>query len=208
MRSRRLTFYVCTDDLLVALNAKAASSTLAYEIFFTHHPLQAQVIREKIIAAGHDPTKPVWHSFCPTTTDYAGKTVVVPVREPIDRFCAAAVQTKRDSHIDRILDELEEPPAPPGMAYPTSSWWQHAQADIHFLPQVRFQQLPDAAAVQHFVVPDQLQQLAYAAALPWPMTEMNRSAALPVLTDTQIERLTHIYAADIAFYNSVAAQGS
>lgn len=201
-------FYLCAPDLLVALNPKAASSVLAYEIMRTHYPLKFQTLHEKMTAAGHDPQQATWHNICPKTTDYAGKHAIVPLREPIDRFCAAIKQTGHELNIDRVLDELEQPPLPLLDPQYLPVWWQHAQLNIHFLPQTRFQHLPEAASVQYFTVPDQLQALAAAAALPWPLTEMNRSGPLPALTDTQLARVSAIYADDITFYNSVAAQGS
>lgn len=155
--------------------------------------------------AGWNPDNVQWHFKCPATADVAGRALLVPVRDPVERFRSACAQTRRSAEADAVLAELENPVAGTDGVRGAR---RHASLNVHFWPQIGYAERPEAATVRLYRFPDHLGQLAADAGLAWPLPTVNEAAGeKPDLTPEQVSRAGAHYAADRALFAGIAAPG-
>lgn len=187
------TTYYDTPDAAVAVNYKAGSATLAYEIIKNHYKDLYVMIHTPpgtgngvAYPAGRGPETSRWHGLCPKADDPRQKDkVLLLVRDPIERFMSACSErTVRD--VDGILSSLED----------------GTNVGLHFLPQSR---LLVEGKTKLFRFPDQFDDLAAEAGLAPPFVRIKspRDKADYPLSPAQKKRLKSIYAEDFLIFKSM-----
>lgn len=175
-------FAAAKNGIGVALIPKVGSSTLAFALVRAHWPQ----ISNPRPAAGVQ-------SQCPKVRDVAGVILLVPIRDPVERFRAACAQTGAAGRVEQLLAEMEQAPG-------------REPRDIHFRRQCWSACQPTAGAVRLYRFPDHLEQLAGDAGLEWPLPKINAARReKPTLTDEQAARVRRFYGNDLAIFSTINA---
>jgi hypothetical protein len=195
----------------IAFNAKVGSSTLAYAIVKHFYPeIEAKIVSDhraqlSQFSADFIKTLPksftnhaldslgVWQRICPQTKT-PNKIVLLPIRDPVERFRSSITQFAFDA--DQALDALEN-----GTEILWGETLIRPSSNIHF----NFQnKLIIAGKTKFYMFPKQFNQLANDAGLPLPLPTMNKTEhKKPVLTREQINRINLYYAEDVILYDMV-----
>lgn len=193
--------YIKTPSLAIAEIGKGGSSAIGQAVLHTFLP-------EKVpVWGGADPmnTPSSWGRDRVTRTETPDGIVLVPVREPVERFRSACAQT-RITDVDDLLTKIENQ-AHLGTSYVIErgiTWDKH----FHFRPTVDY---TVDLTVKLYKFPEQIDELAAEAGLPVPLPTVNDSNSnnppKPDLTASQLARVEAIYADDIALYNSITTAG-
>jgi hypothetical protein len=171
------SIYFQVPGCVVASNFKVASSSIVEAIINTHYPNLATV------AAAHKRK----HSLCPKVSPIEDTTVLLLVRDPIERFKSACAECGV-ANVPAMLSILE-------LGWPS---------DVHLLPQARL--IRPTTKLYRF--PDHLEELAVDAGLNLPLPRIEGSYLnKPFLSDKDIERLKLIYKIDLDLFESIQFPG-
>ena len=188
--------YLSTPTANIADIGKVGSSSLSYAILQSFHP------EKKIVWEGADPANTPNHlgrNRIPRT-ETPELTVLVPVRDAVERFRSACSQSRIED-VDALLTKLET-----GGVLRNDN---KAIESFHFRPQSDYL-YPDST-VKLYRFPEDLDALGTEAGLPVPLPVINdgdsQNPPKPNLTAEQITRLEAIYADDIALRDSIATAG-
>lgn len=182
--------YFAAGRVAVCVNYKAASATLSRAIIAAHHPDVESMITTPpgtgngtAYPAGRSADNTRWHALCPRIDRDAVTSTVLVVRHPADRFVSACAETGTID-VDALLDRLET----------------DSETNPHFWPQSRF--AGDSPKLYRF--DRDLDQLASDLGLTWPLPRIIRrdNPPKPTLTDSQTERVRHIFSEDLMLYQS------
>ncbi len=182
--------YFDASRAAVAVNYKSASATLARAIIAAHHPDIDRAIttppgggRGIAYPAGVSADTVRWHARCPKIDYGSVPHTLLVVRNPIDRFASACAETGT-TDVDALLDRL---------AVGTDN-------NPHFWPQSRYAE--DTLMLYRF--DRDLQKLAEDLGLLWPLPQIIRhdNPTKPKLTQSQIDRISALYADDLTLYQS------
>jgi hypothetical protein len=127
-----------------------------------------------------------------------GSTIILPVRDPVDRFCSAyarLVDTQRADGVDAALSYLEN-----------ESEFNGKYLD--FKPQVVH--LIEGATIKLFSFPKHINDMLEILSIPEEELPSDINVAIspkPELTHDQLARVQAIYADDIALYESIEEAG-
>jgi hypothetical protein len=185
-----------TNDVALFATPRSGSTALVGAILEKYHPDLKAMADNAIAPEGR---RGMPQSVAPRLSYYNGETIVLPVRDPVERFRSAFAirQWLRDytgdESVDQTLDIIEAQ-APD-------------EVNPHFrLQSVFFDELKlEAEEVQLFQFPRDISELASALTLDTAPEPDHVSETKPDLTPEQLTRVQAIYADDIAFYDSIAA---
>ena len=185
-------YFICGDKLM-ALNAKAATSTFARAIIKKYH----KDIDAEITSAAYPDNQTAddkqWQMIVPYRIN-PDRPVVCLVREPVDRFRAAMAQCGL-SEVDATIAELHAEAGTYGLQQNVK-----LVANVHFVPQSRIQGDP----IHYFRFPDQIDTAAEFLGLDLPLITINEGTGVkPEVTEAQAEAIRAFYAADVALWNSL-----
>ena len=192
--------YIQTPELSIAEVGKGGSSAIGKAAILTFYPE-----RQRIVVGYDMSNQPMgWGRESLERTETPDGVVLVPVREPIERFRSACAQT-RIENVDDLLTKIEtQALVSGGRPDRKITWDKH----FHFRPTVDY---TTDLTVKLYKFPEQIDDLAAEAGLPVPLPSVNDSASnnppKPVLTPEQLARVEVIYADDIALYNSITTAG-
>lgn len=189
--------YLITNTHSIPDMGKVGSSSLSSAILQQLHP-------DKIaVTVGYDPANTPNHfgrDRIPRE-DTPSLPVLMPVREPVERFRSACSQSRIED-VDALLDKLENDGVLRGD--------NKAIESFHFRPQTDY--LPLDQDIKLYQFPAHFDDLGTAAGLTVPMPVVNDSESnnppKPDLTPTQQSRVEAIYADDIALYNLITSAGT
>ena len=188
--------YLITPTANIADIGKVGSSSLSYAILKTFHP------EKEIVWEGADPANTPNHlgrNRIPRT-ETPELTVLVPVRDAVERFRSACSQSRIED-VDALLTKLET-----GGVLRNDN---KAIESFHFRPQSDYL-YPDST-VKLYRFPEDFDALGTEGGLPVPLPVINdgdsQNPPKPNLTAEQITRLEAIYADDIALRDSIATAG-
>jgi len=175
--------YVKAGDKFLALNFKAASSSLIRSISTEFYPELEDTLQnntsypEGVTSAGMR-----LHAFLDKTETPEGTTVLV-VRDPVERFRSACAETGKTAE-----EGLSE-----------------GQKNNYFWPTSRLLK----GTVQLYRFESDLEAAATALGLPYPLPEIPTlsTGVNPTLTADQLARVQALYADDIALFESITAAG-
>jgi hypothetical protein len=186
----------------VAMIPKVGTSTLARAIIRDRYPEIEDLLQNRThYPAGGGPDNLRLQGMCPKAASLDGKTLLVPVRDPVERFRSACAQMGWGSRVEAVLDELENP-------MDGSKPTERADANPHFCGQTMFADARLAAAVKLYRFPDHLEVLAAEAGLALPLPTINdANGTKPDLTPAQLARVEAIYADDIALFADIETAG-
>lgn len=188
-------YYICNQEIVVAENHKAASTSIAKSILQTYH----KDIFDKLNSDTNIPFY-VYHNVIPKTRDCNDKTVYAIVRNPIDRFISLVTFMKLFSLIDTVIDQLQafkNPDSIPNFQTPHG----HFALNEVFHPQIGFGL--GAKNLYHIKYSDNLNDLCDKINLPKPLEVLNVSQNKLSLNTNQIDKLSEIYKEDMELYNSL-----
>ena len=185
-------YFICGDKLM-ALNAKAATSTFARAIIKKYH----KDIDAEITSAAYPDNQTAddkqWQMIVPYRIN-PDRPVVCLVREPVDRFRAAMAQCGL-SEVDATIAELHAEAGTYGLQQNVK-----LVANVHFVPQSRIAGDP----IHYFRFPDQIDTAAEFLGLDLPLITINEGTGVkPEVTEAQAEAIRAFYAADVALWNSL-----
>lgn len=184
------TPYLDTPNAALALNFKVGSSSLARATILAHHPKVNKLLTQGMhYPQGISPDNLRWHGRCPKVKPEDRDVVLLPIRDPIEKFCSACAETRKED-VDALLDELE----------------QQKVSDVHFGEQYRYA-IEGKTKLYRF--PDHLESLAQDAGLAYPLPDIDggHNRPKPELTEEQTSRVTRLYQKDIALYESIEEAG-
>jgi hypothetical protein len=187
--------YLDTPQAALALNFKVGSASLARAVIAAHHPeLNAKLSDGTSVhyPAGKSAENTRWHGLCPKVNPSERPVVLLPVRDPIEKFRSACAESNV-SDVDAKLTTLE--------AYQEADWGK----DVHFWPQSRLL----FGTTKLYAFPDHLNTLATDAGLSLPLPDIDgeHGRSKPDLTSEQVARVSVIYADDIALFESITEAG-
>jgi hypothetical protein len=200
--------YFILPTCYIAFNAKAGSSTLACAIVKTYYPdIETKIIEDhqkQLSVFSNDFVKKlpksftnnalnsfgVWQRICPQT-DTPDKLVLLPIRNPIERFKSSVAQFNLD--VDEALNALENE---------TKVLWRNIEicltTNVHF----KLQSELITTETKIYKFPEQLNQLAIDAGLNLPLPIINQNKQeKPKLSIKQIERIEKYYLEDKQLYD-------
>lgn len=176
--------YFVAGDRLLAFNAKAGSSSLVREIIRRYYPAH-----ETSLSFNHN----VRHHGCVDKLAKPDRPVVVVVRDPVDRFLSAMVQTGL-ADVDAVINELT---TDAGNVVSIEAGGLLSE-DVHFLPQSRF-----AGEIRWFPI-HRIDDAADELGVRRPL-RLNASdpAQRPTITQAHAEAVRDYYAADVELWQQV-----
>ena len=188
--------YLITPTANIADIGKVGSSSLSYAILQSFHP------EKEIVWEGADPANTPNHlgrNRIPRT-ETPELTVLVPVRDAVERFRSACSQSRIED-VDALLTKLETD----GVLRNDNK----AIESFHFRPQSDYL-YPDST-VKLYRFPEDLDALGTEAGLPVPLPVINdgdsQNPPKPNLTAEQEARVLAIYADDVTLFESIATAG-
>ena len=174
--------YIKSGAAYFALNYKAATSSIARAIVSAHYPeIEDNLTNNTSYPEGVTIDNSRWHALLPKTEE-SDATVVLIVRDPVERFCSACADTNKSS--DEALSK-------------------NGQKNYHFFPTSRL--LVDGCKLYRFE--SDLDDAATELGLPLPLPIIPSNGTKPDLTPDQLARVQSIYADDIALYESITEAG-
>lgn len=190
-KERRTPNYMVLPDGLPAIASvgKSGSTSIGKAVMETHYA-------DKIpVWVGHDPTSGphFWHRVPSTRSPET--TVILPVRDPVERFRSAMAQNRTSDKVDEVLDKLEA--------------GDDLLETYHLRPAVRHLH-GHSNQVALYKFPEHNAELATAIGVP-AIPHMHEGGVAnppkPNLTPEQETRVRAIYAEDIALHESIASAG-
>jgi hypothetical protein len=183
------TSYFDSPNAAIAVNFKAGSASLAWTIIQAHH---TEVLGK--IQAAQYPTDLTadnvrWHALCPKIEPAQRTLVLVPFRDPVERFRSACAESRINDPVS-WLEFLEEQGT-------------ENVRDPHFWPQSRL--LVDGCRLYRFE--GDLNTLALDAGLETPLPTIPTRGIKPTLTDECIERIRDLYSKDLSIWESITIPG-
>lgn len=178
------TKYYYLNGNSVAIIGKSGSTALGKAVTLATWPDFAVVSgsnnQENLISAVQRPG--LWQAAAPQGKDPIG-TVIIPVRDPVERFRSACAQDSRTAEEQLALVEA-------------------GQFNIHTRPVVNHIASPCVL----FKFPEHLAAIASTLGTSdiEPLNEAGEGAK-PVLTAAELARVTTVYAQDIALFDSITA---
>lgn len=182
-------YFKTSGGVLIAAIGKCASTTLSKALLDQHFPKCLPVFLGAPIGDG-----PGWQASVPTVSKPEAM-VLIPVRDPIERFRSACVQNRRTNvtEIDELLDLLE-------------AGNDRFTQNFHLVPVIAFTEHDQSCKLYKF--PDHLDELASEAGLVLPLPLLNSARVdKPVLTQQQQRRVGDYYADDIDLFHSIESPG-
>ena len=141
------------------------------------------------------------HSVAPVLQEYSGQTIVLPVRDPVERFRSAFAikHWLRDYTGNETVDEV----------ITIIEAQDRKKVNPHFrLQKVFLERLKtEADEIQIFQFPRDLSEMSTALMLDAVPEPDHVSKTKPDLTPEQLSRVQAIYADDIALYDSIIEAG-
>ena len=191
--------YFITPNYSIALNTKVGSSSLSLAVIIAYDLERWQLIQNGAYPPGVGYKDMRWHPLAKKERT-ATKPVILPVRDPVDRFCSACAQINVGrENVNKVLDSLET-----GEIFTRANERSvNVQRNEHFTFQHRL-----AVGTTHlFKFPDHLNELGTLAGLVLPLPIINESGTRPkpVLTNVQTRRVQEYYREDIDLFNSIIA---
>jgi hypothetical protein len=195
------TFKTSDPNKVIGINYKSGSATISRALIEQHFPkLHEAYTKHTRWGTGQSFEQGYNHSRCPRA-DATGKTVLMPFRDPVERFRSACAQLWKEGpfmglSLEEIIEQAEDPKL----------------KNLHLVPQISFiESFEGANAVKLYRFPEAFDQLALDAGLTLPLPVVNESGpdtpAKPDLTPEQLARVQAIYADDIALFNSITEAG-
>lgn len=190
--------FILIPDNVIADIGKVGSTTIFRAVLETYHPDRVPITLGADISNSPDNGG----RGRVDRTDNPTAPVLLPVRDPIERFRSACSQSRIDD-VDVLLTHLEEGTGEIG---PKKT---PIIESYHFRPQVDYRNSNQPMKLYKF--PEHIDDLATEAGLPTPMPTVNDSISnnppKPDLTPAQLTRVESIYAEDILLFNSITAAG-
>jgi hypothetical protein len=191
--------YVKTPEYLIGLVLKAGSSTLSRAIIRDFYPDIEAKIQSAVYPVGKGPDNSQWQGLVPSTKELDGTPVLIPVRDPVERFRSACAQFGLID-AEPVITALETSgtvSTPFGRAILPAT-------NQHF--SIVADGLPTECKLYRF--PDQLDNLSETAGLTLPLPVINEaSTEKPVLTVEQEARVLAYYAADKLLFDNIIEPG-
>jgi len=188
--------FALNNGKAVAIVYKVGTSTLSRTIIEQEQPDSLDVLLNGTRwGTGNSFEQGYNHRFV-KMADAAGKELLFPVRDPVERFRSAVVQLWKggplaDASVDGLIDAAEA-----------------GSNNPHLRPQSWFLgQYSDAASIALYRFPTDFDQLALDAGLTLPLPVVNESETKPTLTSGQQARVEAIYADDIALFGGITEAG-
>lgn len=182
------SYFTLPSGKSVAVVLKSGSSSIGKAILHTHYP-------DKVPALlGADASlTPGWQGRVPRTPE-PGAVVILPVREPIDRFRSAYAQAVRDgTPVNDVLHALE------------TGARGRIGTNRHFKPVSDY--LRPLTVHRLFRFPEHADELAEALEVPALETVNPASRPKPDLTPIQESRVMALYERDMELYELAAEAG-
>lgn len=178
--------YFVAGDRLLGFNAKAGSSSLVREIIRRYYPEH-----ESGLTFGDN----VRHHGCVAKLSEPDRPVVVVLRDPVERFLSAMVQTGL-ADVAAVIDELKTDAG----RVESREGGGLLSEDVHFLPQSRF-----TGELKYFPI-DRIGEAAAELGVRRPL-RLNASdpARRPAITQDQAAAVRDYYAADVDLWRQVTA---
>jgi hypothetical protein len=176
--------YFVAGDRLLGFNAKAGSSSLVREIIRRYYP-------EHECGLTFDGN--VRHHGCVSKLPEPDRPVVVVLRDPVDRFLSAMVQTGLDD-VSAVLQELQTNAG----HVESREGGGLLSEDVHFLPQARF-----CGEIQWFPI-HRIGDAADELGVRRPL-RLNASnpEKRPAITKAQAQEVRGFYCQDVALWEKV-----
>ena len=175
--------YIKSGVAYFALNFKAATSSIARAIVSAHYAeIEDNLNNNTSYPKGRSIDNSRWHSQLPKTED-PDATVVLIVRDPVERFRSACVETGKTP--DEALSEQGQK---------NSHFWPTSRLLVSGCKLYRFETDLDAAATE------------LGLTLPLPNID-GGNGEKPTLTVGELARVQAIYADDIALFDSITNAG-
>lgn len=185
-------FFIAPDHSL-AFNPKTGSSALVRAIIRTFYP-DLEASTRVAVGNGRDPARRIYHWLCPEEP-VPSRPAVMVVRDPVDRFRSAMVQTGLTDP-GAVLGALESDER---LLTPYNGRRPRLRTEPHFTAQADRSLGPTRC----FRFED-LDRCARFLGLPLPLPVVNQAGgSKPPLTEEQRERVRSFYAADVALLNQV-----
>lgn len=176
--------YFVAGDRLLGFNAKAGSSSLVREIIRAYYPSHENTLRFG---------RSVRHHGCVEKLSRPDRLVVVVVREPVERFLSAMVQTGL-ADVGAVLNELT---TDAGKVESCEAGGLLSE-DVHFLPQSRF-----AGEIKWFPIHrigDAADELGVRRPLRLNASDPEKR---PSITNAQAQEVRDFYCKDVALWEKV-----
>lgn len=178
--------YFVAGDRLLGFNAKAGSSSLVREIIRRYYPEH----ESGLTFDGN-----VRHHGCVEKLSEPDRPVVVVLRDPVQRFLSAMVQTGLDD-VAAVMEELQTDAG----RVESREGGGLLSEDVHFLPQSRF-----TGELKYFPI-DRIGEAAAELGVRRPL-RLNASdpSRRPAITQAQADAVRDYYAADVDLWQQVTA---
>lgn len=171
-----MEFYVLPNNVYIARNPRVASMAIAQAIMQTYYLLFTKNCLSPV---------DFWN-ICPTTETPTG-TILLLVRDPIDKFLSAVAGAEINA--DDAIDNLDK-----GLG-----------SNIHFDEQSKFA----SVATNIYKYPEELPAFCKAAGLPFPLPFVNETTVdKAVLTPAQLIKLQQHYSTDEVLFASAVEVSS
>lgn len=187
--------YFDAGDFAVACLCKAGSSSLSRAIIKRYHPRIEGMLttppgtgRGTAYPSGVNPDNRRNHAICPKADPQDKTSVLIVLRDPLERFCSAVRESRRWS-VDETLDKLESSEEERLLLF--------ARVSPYVVP----------GKTKFFNFPSGLEALRVLADLP-PLLDIDGGHTLPkpTLTPSQEDRVRKYYSDDIALYEKEVSQ--
>jgi hypothetical protein len=189
--------YFATPNAAVASNYKAGSSSLARAVIRKYQPETEAMIQNTsgdgqgvAYPKGKGPENTRWQSVVIKFEPEDETTVLLMVRDPLDRFVSACIEEKIsdiDSHLDWLESNFER------------------NASVHFWPQSRFTQ---KGSVSLYKFPEHIEDLAIKAGLDTPLDDIKgEKTSVLKLNKKQRSRVLTLYKEDVKLFKSIVEAG-
>jgi hypothetical protein len=165
-------YLILPNNIFIERNSRVASQAISMAVMQTFYPLFCK-----------DLSSPAeyWHAAPVTDLPPEDGTILMLVRDPVDRFLSAV--SVGEITVAEALDGLDKS--------------NSITKDPHFEPQA------SDIATQIYKYPSELPEFCAAAGLPYPLSVVNESAEKEALTKEQKAAVEKYYAADVALFKGI-----
>jgi hypothetical protein len=185
-----------TDEISYFATPRAGSTAITGAILAKYDP-EAKAMADNAVAPEGRRGMP--QSVAKRVTDVSGKVVVMPVRNPVDRFASAfairhllPIALRSVQTVDEMIDLVESLPP--------------EQVNPHFRSQHLFLSY-EPKEMRLYRFPGHLAEMCEALGLDETVSPDHVSEEKPNLSPEQLARVQAIYADDIALFNSITEPG-
>lgn len=160
-----MQFYILPNDVYIARNPRVASMAIAQAVMQTYYPL---FTKNCLVPVD-------FYNICPITDTPKG-TILLLVRDPVDRFLSALAGSEKD--VNSAINDLTT---------------AKLGANDHFAEQSQYAQV----ATNIFKYPDSLPDFLKAAGLSSPLPIVNETTVVKAtLTPAQLIKVQQFYSND------------